>query len=92
MPKVSSLTQQLLFAYRPVSISKKEKRPNFYPHVLTLQFEGLMKRYPKSEGKKSLKSLHRQLELSFYENESSAEKEDGPLVMKPNDPFTNLVQ
>ena len=92
MSKATPLTQQLLFADTPLSLSKKEKkRPNTQNKRGTSQVEALMKRYPKFE-KKSLKSLPKQLELSFYENESSAEKEEGPLVMKPNDPFTNLVQ
>lgn len=80
MSKATPLTQQLLFADTPLSLSKKEKkRPNFYPHVLTFQFEGLMKRYPKFE-KKSLKNAPRQLDLSFYKNKPCAEKEEGPLV------------
>ena len=91
MSKPTHLTQQLLFADTPLSLSKKEKRPRDQDKRETSQLEALMKRYPKFE-KKSLKSAPRQLELSFYENEPPAEKEEGPLVMKPNDPFTNLVQ
>ena len=76
MSKPTPLTQQLLFADTPLSLSKKEKRPRDQDKRGTSQVEALMKRYPKFE----LKSASRQLELFFYENESSAVKEVGPLV------------
>ena len=80
MSKATPLTQQLLFADTPLSLSKKEKkRPRDQDKRKAYQVEALMKRYPKFE-KKSLKSASKQLELFFYENESSAEKEEGPLV------------
>jgi len=87
MSKANSLRQELLLLTGRSCIREKTK---LSPSVLAFQFEDLMKRYPRSERKNSLKSLPKQLELSFYENESSAEKEDGPLVMKPNDPFYKL--
>jgi hypothetical protein len=77
MSKPTPLTQQLLFADTPLSLSKKEKkRPRDQDKRETSQLEALMKRYPKSE----LKSAPRQLDLSFYKNKPSAEKEEGPLV------------
>lgn len=77
MSKPTPLTQQLLFADTPLSLSKKEKkRPNTQDKRGTSQVEALIKRYPKFE----LKSVPRQLDLSFYKNKPSAEKEEEPLV------------
>jgi hypothetical protein len=77
MLKATPLTQQLLFADTPLSLSKKEKkRPRDQDKGRSSQLEALMKRYPKFE----LKSASRQLDLSFYRNKPSAEKEEGPLV------------
>ena len=77
MSKPTPLTQQLLFADTPLSLSKKEKkRPRDQDKRETSQVEAVIKRYPKSE----LKSASRQLEFSFYRNKPSAEKEEGPLV------------
>ncbi|GEM_PF-6361460 len=77
MSKPIPLTQQLLFADTPLSLSKKEKkRPRDQDKRETSQVEAVIKRYPKSE----LKSASRQLHLSFYRNKPSAEKEEGPLV------------
>ena len=50
MLKATPLTQQLLFADTPLSLSKKEKkRPRDQDKRKAYQVEALMKRYPKFE-------------------------------------------